>query len=147
MNMILRLILLLVFIIAPVTSATQLVTLSQQNRIEIQSKEWVCEWKSSTLGGYNGEYLLGVKDISETSVSGVFDNSVCPGTTEFGGTFKKNRLSWKVKNQIAPCHPLAVKVWFHTNENSQLTMQGGYHAKCPLGTVFIDGGPVVCSQW
>ena len=127
--------------------AKELGELSAQTQNEIIKTQWVCEWKSSTLGGYNGEYVLMVEDISDTTISGKFDNTACPGETKFSGNFKKNKVSWNVKNQISPCHPLKVKAWFHRDESNQLVMKGGYSAQCPLGTGFQDSGPVRCQQW
>ena len=130
------------FICTETIADTRLNNLSNQDQTEVLNKEWVCEWESASLSGYSGEYILHVNEISSDSIAGSFDNSVCPGETNFAGNIKDDKLRWKVKNQVSPCKPLSVKAKFHREKNGQLVMKGSYQAVCPVGGGFLDDGPV-----
>jgi len=127
--------------------AAETVKLSTKDQTIITDKEWVCEWKSRELSGYSGEYIMKFEKINESELAGKLDNSACPGEVIFNGKLKNEKLTWKVNPQIAPCRPLTVKAKFTRDKASELIMTGTYQAVCPLGTEFLDAGPVVCSQW
>ena len=134
--------LMLVFIMPLIFAAEQKQFSSEMKAILI-NKIWTCDWKSHSFPGtLFGQYKIDIKSISETSISGEFENTFCRGVLNFEGKVEGNEFSWKIGQIDGICKGLSVKLKATENKRNEANLVGNYNGRYKR---FVDSGRVTCN--